>query len=284
MLQYPLLTLNDNIITPLDLLQVLLIVVATLVLSRTLKRVIEHLGKQFAGFSEASLFTLSRVLHYLLLVVGAAFALASVGLDLSSIAIVAGALSVGIGFGLQSICNNFISGLILLAERPLKVGDIVELESGVRGRIKSINVRSTQICTRDNIDILVPNSEFISGRVINYTLDDTTRKLHIPFGVSYSSDKETVRKAALEATQSVPYTLQGENYEQDVRLVGFGASSLDFELVVWIDNNNLPRETSIVSLYLWQLHERLTAYDIEIPFPQQDLYIKSLPTSELSSS
>ena len=277
MLQYPLLTLNDNVVTPLDLLQVLLIVAVTLVLSRTLRRIVNHLGQQFAGFSEASLFTLSRVLHYLLLVIGAAFALASVGLDLSSIALVAGALSVGIGFGLQSIFNNFISGLILLAERPLKVGDVVELESGVRGRIKSINVRSTQICTRDNIDILVPNSEFISGRVINYTLDDTTRKLHIPFGVSYSSDKETVCKAALEAVEAVPYTLQGEDYKQDVRLVSFGASSLDFELVVWIDNNHLPRDTSIVSLYLWHLHERLTAHQIEIPFPQQDVYIKTMP-------
>ncbi len=274
---YPLFTVNETPVTAIDITRVCLILFVAMFISRMVRKALAHMGQNFGSFSEASLFAISKMLHYLILLMALIFGLSSIGLDFTNLALVAGALSVGIGFGLQSIFNNFISGLILLIERPLKVGDVVELESGVRGRIKAINVRSTQLTTRDNIDILVPNSEFISGRVINYTLDDVTRRLHIPFGVAYGSDKDLVKKAVQEAALTIPYTLSGGNREVEVRLVAFGASSLDFELVVWIDNNRLPKQLSIHAIYLWEIETQFRRYHIEIPFPQQDLYIRSVP-------
>ncbi len=274
---YPLFTVNETPVTAIDITRVCFILFVAMFISRMVRKALAHMGQNFGGFSEASLFAISKMLHYLILLMALIFGLSSIGLDFTNLALVAGALSVGIGFGLQSIFNNFISGLILLIERPLKVGDVVELESGVRGRIKAINVRSTQLTTRDNIDILVPNSEFISGRVINYTLDDVTRRLHVPFGVAYGSDKDLVKKAVQEAALNIPYTLTGGNREVEVRLVAFGASSLDFELVVWVDNNSLPKQLSIHAIYLWEIETQFRRYNIEIPFPQQDLYIRAVP-------
>ncbi|MCW8883744.1 MAG: mechanosensitive ion channel [Motiliproteus sp.] len=276
-IQFPLFTVNETPVTLIDIARVTFILLIAVIISRMVRKGLAHMGQNFRGFSEASLFAISKIIHYLILIIALIMGLSSIGLDFTNLALVAGALSVGIGFGLQSIFNNFISGLILLIERPLKVGDVVELESGVRGRIKAINVRSTQLTTRDNIDILVPNSEFISGRVTNYTLDDSTRRLRIPFGVAYGSDKQLVKKAAIEAAKEVPYTVTNYDKEIEISMIAFGASSLDFELIVWIDNNNMPPKNSIVSMYLWEIESKFNEYQIEIPFPQQDIYVRSVP-------
>ena len=132
----------------------------------------------------AAIYTVGRIVHYLLLFVAFLVALELIGLPASRFAVFAGAIGVGLGFGLQAIFNNFISGLILLFDRSLKVGDFVELESGVHGEVSDINIRATRITTNDNIEILVPNSEFVSGRVVNWTHNDVSRRMRIPFGVA----------------------------------------------------------------------------------------------------
>lgn len=283
-LNYPLFSINESPVSFNNILWVFLIITLAIFISQQFRRLLKRIGAAQQSFSEAAIFTISKILHYIIMVVAIIIGLSSIGLDLSNLAIVAGALSLGIGFGLQSIFNNFISGLILLFERPFSMGDLVELESGVRGRIRSINVRSTHINTWDNVDVLVPNSEFIGGRVTNYTLADDVRRLHINFGVAYGSDKEIVRQAALEAANAVKHTLHESKREPDLWLVNFGDSSLDFELIVWIHHNLLPPGHNPKTDYLWALETALTRYGIEIPFPQRDLHIRSMDDKILSAT
>ncbi|RRJ83809.1 mechanosensitive ion channel domain-containing protein [Aestuariirhabdus litorea] len=273
---YPIFLVNEAPVTIASLSGFMLILLLAFVASSLIRKGISRVGQSRTTVSESALFTIGRILHYIIITAGLLIGFSALGLDFSNLAIIAGALGVGIGFGLQSIFNNFISGLILLFERPLKVGDLVELESGVRGRIKSINVRSTQIATWDNIDILVPNSEFISGRVTNYTYTDDLRRLHVPFGVAYGTDKEQVKAAAIEAALTIDYTLNTRDRGPDVWLVNMGESSLDFELVVWIRGNRLPKHTNPIAAYLWAIETSLGAHNIEIPFPQRDLHLRSV--------
>ena len=172
---------------------------------------------------------MGRLFHYAILTIGIVVALSSIGLDFTKLTLFVSALGVGLGFGLQAIFSNFVAGLIVLFEKSLKVGDFVELESGVTGEVREINIRSTLITTNDNIDILVPNSEFVGGRVTNWTLREVFRRLRVPFGVAYGTDKDLVKKAALEAAAAVPFTLMNSpNRQPQVWLVAFGDSSLNF--------------------------------------------------------
>ena len=222
------------------------------------------------------MYTVGRLSHYTIIIIAVFIALSSIGLDFSNLALVAGALSVGIGFGLQSIVSNFVSGLIILFEQTLRVGDYIELDTGLTGTVKSINVRSTLITTNDNIDIVVPNSEFVSNRLTNWTLGERILRVRIPFGVAYGSDKELVKQAAMEAAEEVPYTLTHMNgREPDVWLVEFGDNSLNFLLLVWVNRQGARRPTRTRAAYLWALETKLSDYGIEIPFPQRDLHLRS---------
>ncbi|MGH8211700.1 MAG: mechanosensitive ion channel family protein [Rhodanobacteraceae bacterium] len=226
--------------------------------------------------NQATLYTLSRVVHYLLLTLGILVGLSVAGIPLSQFAVFAGALGVGLGFGLQAIFSNFISGLIILFDRSLKVGDFVELSNGVHGEVRDIHIRATRITTNDNIDILVPNSEFVTHNVVNWTLREASRRQRIPFGVAYGTDKELVKKAALEAAAGVPFTLTREGPRRpQVWLSGFGDSSLNYMLVVWLNADAVKHPGSVTAAYNWALHTALEKYGIEIPFPQQDLHVRS---------
>jgi len=199
-------------------------------------------------------------------------ALSAIGVNLTALTIFSGALGVGIGFGLQTIFSNFVSGIIILFERSLKVGDFIELQSGVTGQVQEISIRSTLITTNDNVDILVPNEEFIKAQVVNWTLKETKRRVRIPFGVAYGSDKELVRKAGLEAAAEVAWTFDdGKARAPQVWLVEFGDSSLNFELVVWLTEDAVVRPAKVAADYNWALHTALEKYDLEIPFPQRDI-------------
>ena len=203
-------------------------------------------------------------------------AISTLGVDLTALAVFGGALGVGIGFGLQSIFSNFISGIIILFERSVKVGDFIELQSGVTGLVKEINIRSTLVTTNDNVDILVPNEEFIKAQVINWTLRDARRRMRVEFGVAYASDKELVRKAGLEAAAAVDWTYgDTPGREPQVWLTGFGDSALDFELVVWLTEEAVKKPAKVKADYYWALHTALEKYDIEIPFPQRDLNFRN---------
>ncbi len=245
--------------------------------SRWLQRGLERYGRHRPEVSRPALYALGRVLHYLLIAIGISIALSAIGLDLTKVAFFASALGVGIGFGLQTVVNNFISGLILLFERSLKIGDFVELESGVTGEVTDISIRATRVTTNDNIDILVPNSEFVNGRVTSWTLRETARRIKVKFGVAYGTNKELVKKAALEAADAVPFTFANEGPRRSqVWLVGFGDNSLDFQLVVWLTADAVKRPGAVQAAYYWALEDALGRYGIEIPFPQRDLHVRSL--------
>jgi small-conductance mechanosensitive channel len=271
--------IGDTAVTAYGLLRVLLFLLVASLLSRLLRHLLGRVSARDSGPPSAGLYTLGRLLHYVLIAAALVIGLASIGLDFSQLALVAGALSIGIGFGLQSIVNNFVSGLMILFEQNLKVGDVVELDSGVRGTVREINVRSTLITTNDAVDIVVPNSEFISGKVINYTLREPVHRIHVPFGVAYGTDKEQVRRLVTECARAVPFTHIGPGREPDVWLVKFGDNSLDFELVVWINPRAASRLNNVRAAYLWEIETTLSRNGIAIPFPQREVHLRVSRTS-----
>lgn len=242
-----------------------------------LRRALKRYGERNQSANQAALYTLSMLLHYTLLAVGFFLALDSIGVSLGKFAVFAGAIGVGLGFGLQAIFSNFISGLILLFDRSLKVGDFVELDADTRGTVRAINIRSTRITTNDNIDLLVPNSEFVTGRVVNWTHGSENRRIRVSFTVSYSADKELVKKAALEAASRVPFTLATEGDKRpQVWLTNFADSKVEYMLVVWLTAAAARRNAAINAAYLWEIDTSMRAYGIEMPFPQSDLNLRSL--------
>ena len=268
-------SVGETPVTGGDILRVLIILIVAYLLSRGIRHAIGRVSSRDSAGTQASLYTVGRLTHYTIIILAVIIALSTIGLDFGKLALIAGALSVGIGFGLQAIVSNFVSGLIILFEHSLRVGDYIELDTGLTGTVKSINVRSTLINTNDNIDIVVPNSEFVTTRLTNWTLGERILRVRIPFGVAYGSDKELVRKAAQEAAGEVSYTLTNmKGRDPEVWLVDFGESSLDFLLLVWVNRQGARRPTRTRAAYLWELESKLTEYGIEIPFPQRDLNLR----------
>ena len=208
----------------------------------------------------------------------AVVALSSIGFNLSSIAIVAGALSVGIGFGLQTIVSNFVSGIILLVERPIKEGDWIEA-SGFSGTVKKISVRSTQIETFDRAMVVVPNSELIAGSVLNWTHSNETGRVRASVGVSYDTDPKRVEKLLLKVGKSHQMALQDP--EPFVRFQRFGDSSLDFDLIIYVKDKNYMFQ--VRSELHYSIYELFKKEGIEIPFPQRDLNIKGNPNLRVNN-
>ncbi len=213
-----------------------------------------------------------RLIHYALVLVGFLVALSALGFELKNVTIIGGALGVGIGFGMQAIVNNFVSGLILLFERPIKVGDVIQLSDGQRGRVLNLGLRATTIQTFDRAEIVVPNGDLISNQVTNWTLGDRSMRLTIPVGVAYGSDVETVMRVLMAiATESTQVL---KDPQPMVLFLNFGDSSLDFQLRVWISDFNDRR--IIQSALIREIDRRFRVEGVEIPFPQRDLYLRSV--------
>nr|WKN36582.1 mechanosensitive ion channel [Tunicatimonas sp. TK19036] len=215
--------------------------------------------------------SIGTIVRYILLVLGFTIIIQSAGIDLSSLTVLAGALGVGLGFGLQNIANNFISGLIILFERPIKVGDRIEV-GDVTGDVVNISARATTIITNDNISIIVPNSEFISSRVTNWSHHDRLVRFRFPVGVSYMEDPEEVKKLLMEVMGEHPGILK--NPAPDVWFDEFGDSSLNFNLMVWT-SQYVQRPRALKSQLYYSVFKKFKEHGIEIPFPQRDLHIRS---------
>jgi len=214
--------------------------------------------------------TIASLVRYSLTAIAFFLALAAVGVDVGQLAIIGGALSVGIGFGLQTIVHNFISGLILAFERPLAIGDVIQIGE-LEGEVRSIGIRASIIRTFQGADVIVPNGQLISSELINWTRSDRTRRLEIPVGVAYGTDPASVVKLLPEVAAGHPRV---RPYPAPLCLFqGFGESSLDFVLRVWTEADDFPVVRSEVRL---AVHDALKAAGIEIPFPQRDLHLRTV--------
>ncbi len=224
-----------------------------------------------ANINEGIRQSIGTIVRYVILILGLVIIFQSAGLDLSALGVVAGALGVGIGFGLQNITNNFISGIIILFERPIKIGDRVEVGESI-GDVVKIAARATTIITNDNISIIIPNSEFISTKVINWSHNNRMVRFRFPVGVSYNEDPEKIKEILLKVASEHEGVLKSP--APSVIFIAYGDSSLDFELWVWtIKYTNRP--TVLQSDLYFAIFRQFKEYGVEIPFPQQDLHIRS---------
>ena len=214
----------------------------------------------------------ARMSGYLAFLLGLVIGLQTMGVNLSSLLVLGGAVGIGVGFGLQTIASNFVAGLILLVERPIKLGDRVEV-GGTNGDVVRMAARSTWIRTNENVVIIVPNSEFISNRITNWTANDRKVRFAIPVGVSYDSRPEQVRDILLKVALAHPDVLA--HPAPDVRFVAFGDSSLNFELRVWT-TRQVQTPHVLTSDLLFAIFQAFRELGIEIPFPQQDLHLRSV--------
>jgi potassium-dependent mechanosensitive channel len=278
----PLFVFNERPISVLSLVKSLLILIAGFFLGRFYKRRIARLARRWPDMSQMSLRLASNIGYYLLILIAGIIAISSLGIDMSSISLIAGALSIGVGFGLQTVVSNFIAGIILMFERTIRIGDTIEITDVLRGRVTDMRIRSTTVKTFDNIDIVVPNSSFIQNNVINWTLEDATRRLHIPFGVAYGTKVDAVKKAVLGELEqsSLSYIKNDPEKTPEVWMVGMNSSSVDFELIVWVEWANKNRPSALRSDFLILIYYALYNNGIQIPFPQLDLYVKQLPKSQ----
>jgi len=214
---------------------------------------------------------LSRIFGYLLMAIGFYIAFQIAGFDLSSLAIVAASLGVGVGFGLQNIINNFVSGIIILAERPISIGDRIDV-AGVAGRVTKIQLRSTTVVTNDNITMIVPNADFISNTVTNWSHGDPKVRIRVPVGVAYGTNLKLLQDLLLEAAVEHPKALRDPS--PLVIFTEFGDNSLNFELAVWTEEMTAT-PIHFTSQMNFIIEKKLRDNDIEIPFPQRDLHIRS---------
>jgi small-conductance mechanosensitive channel len=222
---------------------------------------------------------LAKILRVILVFVSFAIALSTIGLDLSSFAILGGAIGVGIGFGLQKVVSNLVSGLILLLDRSIKPGDVIEIE-GTYGWINSLRARYASVITRDGKEHLIPNEDLITNRVINWSFSDRNVRVRVPIGISYNADPRKAIELCLDAANSTNRTLR--NPPPKCLLTGFGDNSVDLELRFWIDDpsNGVGNVRSEVLLAIW---DRLQEAGIEIPFPQRDINISGLSPEIMSA-
>ncbi len=250
------------------------VVYLTLVASRLVRRFLERRVLNRKRMEKGVIISISGLLHYALLLVGFLVAMVVMGFDLTKITIILGALGVGIGFGMQNIANNFISGLILLVERPVRVGDYIEL-NGAWAEIKGIGLRATRVTTFDNADVIVPNAELITNQVTNWTLSSRIVRIIIPVGVAYGSDIDAVKENLLAVAAENP-RIVGSPAPQ-VLFLSFGESSLDFDLRAWVRDAD---ERLIVTSELHDgIYRRFHEANIEIAFPQRDIHLRSVDSS-----
>jgi small-conductance mechanosensitive channel len=257
----------------LSLVQIFLLIallIAVFWLSSRTKRFLFNRFLAKSGLDRSLQYAIAQIVSNIVLIVGIFIVLDNAGIHLGALTVFAGAVGVGVGFGLQNIASNFISGLVILAERPITVGDRVEV-AGIIGQVQHIRARSTVIVTNDNITMIVPNTKFIDSPVTNWTYGDPRVRFRIPVGVAYGSDIEKVRAALIAAGKENPHTLKDP--EPSVFLEKFGENSIDFELVVWSDEMSY-RPRRYRSDLNFAIEKKLREAGIEIPSPQRDIHFR----------
>ncbi|MEA5582566.1 mechanosensitive ion channel domain-containing protein [Nodularia harveyana UHCC-0300] len=266
----PILTLGQGKYSIIHLLILVALLLGLMIVAGAATNLLRTRILQFTGIDRSAQEAIAIITKYTIIILGTIVLLQVWGLDLSSLTILASALGVGIGFGFQDIAKNFGSGVILLFERPIQIGDFIQVGE-IEGTVERIGGRSTLLRTLDEISIIVPNSRFLEDKVINWSYKNPVSRLRIPVGVAYGSDINLVKKALLEAPEDQPGILSLP--APTIFFVGFGDSSLDFVLLVWTSTPS--KQYLIKSNLYFRLEELFRKYDIQIPFPQMDLHVRS---------
>jgi small-conductance mechanosensitive channel len=271
-LSHPFGMLGGMPITAFFALKVAIFVVALFLVAHITMTLLEDRILTYTPLDEGQRYAVARVSSYLVFILGLVIGMQSLGINLNSLVVVGGALGVGVGFGLQGIVSNFVAGLVLLLEQPIKLGDRIEV-GGTFGDVVRLRGRSTWIQTNDNVVIIVPNSEFINQRVINWTANDRQVRIALPVGVGYGSDPKAVRELLAQIAMQHPDVLAEPAPE--IIFQDFGDSSLDFELRVWTIHQVQTPQRLKSDLY-FAILDTFREKGIEIPFPQRDLHLKSI--------
>lgn len=257
-------------ITPISLLGAIASVIIAIGLGRVAARMARRFLERRSGVTAGTAYASSRIVQYTVMVVGVLIGFDTAGFSLSSLAAFGTFLSVGVGFGLQNIVQNFVCGLILLVERPVKKGDFVRI-GDVSGTVDEIAMRATRVLTRDGVAVFVPNSELITGRLVNQSAPTTDYRVRIAVGAAYGSDTGLVRDVLLQIAAEHPKVLTDS--APYVFFRDFGDSALMFELCVWLND---PHEEPVVTSELrFAIDAAFRAAAIEIPFPQRDVHVRS---------
>ena len=252
------------------------VVVASTLFARYLKVVLRDRVLPALQLPVNAEFLFLRFVQLIVIAFGILVAMNLIGFNMNSVLVALGGLSIGIGFGLQNIASNFVSGVIMVFERPIKIHDRVTV-GGTYGIVKAINMRSTVVTTPEDIDIIIPNSKFISETVTNLTHDNTRTRIKVPVGVSYESDENLVKKVLLEVANSHPEIIKEMNPDLPdvvppfVRFIRFGDSSLDFEMLAWVPN--VMRRLEIISDLHFMIRKKFREHGIVIAFPQRDVHV-----------
>jgi len=270
-LDFELFHLGETSVTPLSLIVFTITILLTLLAARLARAAVGRVFRRQGQVDEGTSYAVGRILQYAIIIAGALLGLENVGVSITAFAALGAILSVGIGFGLQNIAQNFISGLILLIERPVQTGDVLQLQDGLFGQVTEIEMRATRIVTPDGISVLVPNSKLISEDVRNLHAPKRTNRLRVGVGVAYGSDTAKVREVLLEVGKAHDRTVADP--EPRVFFQSFGDSSLDFELAVWLRDAEMRMQ--VASDLRFAIDAAFREHGITIPFPQRDLHLVS---------
>ncbi|TAH35268.1 MAG: mechanosensitive ion channel [Planctomycetota bacterium] len=270
-LEVPIFKLGEAQITLWSALYLALLVVLLFYASGRLRRWLAERALTRTRLDAGARQAVASLTRYAVLLLGLLVILQTVGIDLTTLNVLAGAVGIGLGFGLQHVISNFVSGLIILFKRPIRVGDRIEVDE-IEGDVVKIGARSTTVLTNDGIAVIVPNSKFITENVVNWKYSGDAVRFRVPVGVAYGSDLRLVERLLLEvAAQNVDVL---EEPMPAVRFVAFGDSSLDLELRVW-SSTLVHRKGQLVSALNYAIHDKFCAHGVEIPYPQRDLHIRS---------
>lgn len=270
-ISFPLVVIGSTPVSLWILAKASLIVVAFVFISRLLRAYLDYKVYPSIGVDEGLAYSINTLIGYVLIAIGLGAALRAVGLDFKVLMVFAGAVGIGIGLGMQSLAGNLISGLILIFGRKVRKGDWIQVGERL-GYVQEVSLRATRVRTRDNIEYLIPNSDLTSTTIVNHTLSEPEIRVHIPVGVSYNASPQEVTQILLTVAERNPNIKK--NLKPKVWFVEYGDSSINFELLVWIDVRQIS-EREIRSQLYFEIFEELAEAGIEIPFPQRDLHIRS---------
>lgn len=258
-------------VTPIFLIKVVIFITLLIIASNLLQRVLLARVLRHLNIAESQKYALGRFATYTIVFGGLFVGLQSLGVNLNSLVVFGGALGVGVGLGLQNVVANFVAGIILLVEQPIRIGDRIETKDTL-GDVVRIDARSTWVRTNENVVIIVPNSDFINNPVTNWTANDPRVRISVPVGVGYSSSPDQVRQILLDAARKHPDVL--DDPAPDVIFAGYGDNSLDFVLRVWTEHHSHTPQILKSDLY-FTVFERFAESKIELPFPQRDIHLRS---------